>query len=638
MKKKIKFFEINSILNNTKSLSRSNSQFIDYMIRKNNSFYENQLPYVLSTESSYKTITNKSFNENLDDKEKEEKKSIIKSYKFIKKQDFKNIRIYKKNNLPPVCPNLSKDIKIKLNFEKKLNIFKNIKKIILKKNQNFLGKNLNSNELNNNNNNDNIFYFNQNEIFNLYTEILTKFFLKLKKEKNLNLTNFIQKNFIYNEIKYCFKLKSLSIKFEHNNKIIKEFVLPFNLLPIFYIKTLQTFKFFLLKIIKFKDDEIIFNENEIYPLLNCNIYGDNLFNFDKIYLNHGKNYFYHDIYKFYWFCKEKIYTIIITTPILFIERFNKKTNKIESKIKYFLEKELTFYLMSKNFIKWNYYLIAYFLTFKHFQNNFFHNKQNTLILNDINNEIEDDNYDIKNINENEYEIYQELKIKIITDRDFYLNNIFYNNNNDYLNKENFIFSFHPFFYNVSIINNDNNNVIKTKNIYFNIGQYKKFIEITEYMSSIQFFLKFIGINFSNFEIKFNYEFLDQFNIKEFLNEMNKYDDDYKKKKFFYSKNYFEYLYKNIKIRIEYKNALLSVYNVINRNIIEKKFNIKESFYKENYIKDNIIFLKNCLKEINKENFIMKNENKIGRISSKKKFSFRKKSQTLDIFKIKSIFN
>ena len=158
------------------------------------------------------------------------------------------------------------------------------------------------------------------------------------------------------------------------------------------------------------------------------------------------------------------------------------------------------------------------------------------------------------------------------------------------------------------------------------------------MSSIQFFLKFIGINFSNFEIKFNYEFLDQFNIKEFLNEMNKYDDDYKKKKFFYSKNYFEYLYKNIKIRIEYKNALLSVYNVINRNIIEKKFNIKESFYKENYIKDNVIFLKNCLKEINKENFIMKNENKIGRISSKKKFFFRKKSQTLDLFKIKTIFN
>jgi hypothetical protein len=195
MKKKIKFFEINSILNNTKSLSRSNSQFIDYMIRKNNSFYENQLPYVLSTESSYKTITNKSFNENLDDKENEEKKSIIKSYKFIKKQDFKNIRIYKKNNLPPVCPNLSKDIKIKFNFEKKLNIFKNIKKIILKKNQNFLGKNLNSNELNNNNNNDNIFYFNQNEIFNLYTEILTKFFLKLKKEKKFKFNKFYSKKF-----------------------------------------------------------------------------------------------------------------------------------------------------------------------------------------------------------------------------------------------------------------------------------------------------------------------------------------------------------------------------------------------------------------------------------------------------------
>ena len=595
MKKKIKFYEINSILNNTKSLSRSNSQFIDYIIKKNNSFYENQLPYVLSTESSYKTITNKSFNENLDEKEKEEKKPIIKSYKFIKKQDFKNIRIFKKNNLPPVCPNLSKNIKIKLNFEKKLNIFQNIKKIKLKNNhsQSLLGKSpLKLNILNDDNNNSNIFYFNQSEIFNLYPDILTKFFNNLKREKNLNLTNFLEKSFIYNEIKYCFKLKSLSIRFEHEKKIVKEFILPFNLLPIFYIKTLQTFKFFLLKIISFKDDEIFFNENEIYPLLTCNIFDDNLFRFDKIYLNHNKSYFYHDVYKFYWFCKEKIYDVTINTPILFIERFDKKTNKIECKYKYFLEKELTFYLMSKNFLKWNFYLIAYFLTFKKFQNNFFHNKQNSLILNDINNEIEEDN-STKILNENEYETFQEIKIKIITDRDFYLNNIFYNNNNDYLNKENYIFSFHPFFYNVSIYNNNNNKLVKTKNVYFNIGQYKKFIEISEYMSCIQFFLKFFGVNFNNLEIIFNYEFLDQFNTKEFLCEMNKYDDDYKLKKFFYSKNFFEYFYKNFRIRIEYKNSLLTVYNLLNKNIVEKKFNIKQSFYKENYNKNNLIFLNNC---------------------------------------------
>jgi len=619
MKKKIKFYEINSILNNTKSLSRSNSQFIDYIIKKNNSFYENQLPYVLSTESSYKTITNKSFNENLDEKEKEEKKPIIKSYKFIKKQDFKNIRIFKKNNLPPVCPNLSKNIKIKLNFEKKLNIFQNIKKIKLKNNhsQSLLGKSpLKLNILNDDNNNSNIFYFNQSEIFNLYPDILTKFFNNLKREKNLNLTNFLEKSFIYNEIKYCFKLKSLSIRFEHEKKIVKEFILPFNLLPIFYIKTLQTFKFFLLKIISFKDDEIFFNENEIYPLLTCNIFDDNLFRFDKIYLNHNKSYFYHDVYKFYWFCKEKIYDVTINTPILFIERFDKKTNKIECKYKYFLEKELTFYLMSKNFLKWNFYLIAYFLTFKKFQNNFFHNKQNSLILNDINNQIEEDN-STKILNENEYETFQEIKIKIITDRDFYLNNIFYNNNNDYLNKENYIFSFHPFFYNVSIYNN-NNKLVKTKNVYFNIGQYKKFIEISEYMSCIQFFLKFFGVNFNNLEIIFNYEFLDQFNTKEFLCEMNKYDDDYKLKKFFYSKNFFEYFYKNFRIRIEYKNSLLTVYNLLNKNIVEKKFNIKQSFYKENYNKNNLIFLNNCLKEINKENYIsLRNEIKIG---LKKKYS------------------
>ena len=41
------------------------------------------------------------------------------------------------------------------------------------------------------------FYFNQNKIFNLYTEILTKFFFKIKKRKKFKFNKFYSKKFIY---------------------------------------------------------------------------------------------------------------------------------------------------------------------------------------------------------------------------------------------------------------------------------------------------------------------------------------------------------------------------------------------------------------------------------------------------------
>ena len=457
---------------------------------------------------------------------------------------------------------------------------------------------------------DSNYIYDENEIFNkkdYYYNYINKLILNLKESgKNDNLTSFLQKEINYQkkENKFLIEITSLKIKFINKNEkfpLYFEFLIPFNLLPIFYSKNLNIINIIeLISNFAFFKDENFNNMNlfdeKIFGYLYTN---PNLNNKENININLNKNLISFDKIIFPWITPKYIFNVIIESPRIYFKYLNKNIQFIK-----ILDFELLFYLLEKNFVFWDFYIFNYLFNLKKFR----------IILKKCLSYINDEK--CKNLIVN-----LDHKIRVLNYED-------YNYNEYILIKTNKLFFNSIIKIKSSIIkikfnllNNQNKTYEKEKIIYFNFKQTKILYELYYQLNNDfnNFFKKFINIKFINnnksYKFFFDFEKFNNFNINEFFNY---YNLDTKNTEQINKKN--DHLSPIKTISFENKNIndfnfvinfpIIEKYNIGNLNMKEKILYSKENGYKL-YNKINIEnWPKYLINNIIPESYKLKNEIKL----------------------------
>jgi hypothetical protein len=417
--------------------------------------------------------------------------------------------------------------------------------------------------------------YDESEIFykiNYYNEFVHNKILFFQKEKNKNLTSFLKKDYFNyepignfnsnfykskeNEMKINMTLKSMKIEFvnlTNKNKKNIIFNIPFSILPIFYYKNLDNLKFLLIACFNFNEefDKIEFDDEGIYHLLdvcpefsykvtkkNNNNENENFIkktdskkekNFiEKVKTHkHPKQEKYkienikeiknisnylnqYDIYKFIWITPKNNFKVIIRLPEVTVN-----INKIF--ISKFVNIELIFFLLKRNFLSWDFYLIHYLFSFKAFRwiiEKTFSNNIKNMNLEKFYNENNVGFINFKRVtnNDNNIILYLNLskeRIMKITKSSF--SYLFFYTSDD--NKNGFKI-LHSFDFEVS-----NPNVSENKFYFkFNFNQMLQINDISKIQNVYFFFNKLLINDKQNMKIKFNYLFFDHYEPgKTYLN-------------------------------------------------------------------------------------------------------------------------
>ena len=496
-------------------------------------------------------------------------------------------------------------------------------------------------------------------------ENLTTFLVKnFENNSNVDL-NYNENNF---ENKTSILLKSMKIEFTNLSDSSKKninFQIPFSYLPLFAFSNFKYLKEFLIAIFKFNQtfDEITFEEGELTNFLknfdkfesfhktktkiskkNFNLEEFNLNeqNFKKSSTTHiellkkfrtvaenplstfnrnslkdlerkKKSIFLYeknnnnnkikskfDFYHFFWMTPKFKYKVTIKLPEIQINLNNLIVNK-------FIDTELMLFLIKKNFINWDFYVVHYLFSFRNFR--FIIEKILSKSLKNIES--------VYNIEKNGYINFQKVKDVL------YCNLTKEKNNNQ---SENY---FHfSFFYTESNLKN----YIKTLNSFsckifneyinpekifdfrFNFKQMKILNKISKNQNLIEFLNKLIITNRHSMQIDLNYEFFDNFEHYDYFflpdiepsNSKPVISRKYSKKKSF-----------TRSLSRQSLNSLLTVTGDTKRDNSSNNNNNKEKIYKKNININNFIikirepyfkiieydsenFSGNCIKIINNE--------------------------------------
>ena len=611
---------IESINRLTKQVIENTDSFNNYYLEQDNSFYSETLPYLM------KSYTDRDSNINKEKRLIQLKKNNL-SLNILRHEHFRSIKIPKLcpiyNNKGELIPSIAINSKIsKKDFNNTIsstNSFRSLGSFPFK-----IKNIVNYDNLNNNNKLiDNFNYYksdffhtsdymnlnyNEKEIFNhklKYERIIKEKIEYYKKNKNENLTTSLEKNYIFGPTKkkIYLKLTSLMIYFEdpseqkepyYNNYLNKNYQIdfPFSLLPLFYYKGINTFKKLLISIIKFEnnyekiklDDKSIYNallnlkdfstkeiENEIKAIKSLKLpkkhkdsikieheidYDDNDLKFknDKIdakvksysihpYIKHMKNNEKCNSYSFLWITPKKNYKVTIILPLI---TYTVPSNSI--KIQQFIDFELLFYLYNINFLFWDFYVIKYLFGFKQFRFVLDRLKSHLPVFNMkiFLTEPKKNNY---NLNEEKY-------------------NFIYTNENDITQ----IITLKCFNMNVSILD-FKNHIINDYNIFFNFKQLIKILQIGKFASKIYFLIKFMDINNDN-TLHFNYQELEQFDVINWLKDIEKYNGDYFLQQI---KNPIEKLIREFnvsptkKVKLEFFQPIIKIYKFFKINEKSNKY-------------------------------------------------------------------
>ena len=434
--------------------------------------------------------------------------------------------------------------------------------------------------------------YNENEIFkdkSIYDKYVKQKLELLKNNKNYNKDIKIEKNFqfgknkkeinlILDSIEISFKEMSASTNIQNNNL---KLYLPLSLLHIFYYKGIDAFIKFLSKVLKVDKnfEKINFIEDKVYDALNnlkdYNSLSKELDDLDDIFkneknpkqntknlrlkkVNHlkpeilkkNKNFLKYNYFVFFWTTNLKTFICTIKLPCIHL---NILENKIE--INHFIDYELLFYLIQKNFYNWEYYVIKYLSTYSKFRNIF---QQIGSISNIYNKKI----------------FLKESKRKINTFADESLINIYtdqFNNNKIILLKS---------FYVIANIIDLNLHQEEIYYIHFNFFHYLKLYQIEKYCSKILFLIKFIELNQELNTLNFNYEEFIKFNIRSWMYNIKKFSN----KNMNYNNEDEELLSEfNIyskKIKVEFKRPSWTLIKIENKNEIKKTWEIGNDLEKE----------------------------------------------------------
>ena len=601
---------VDSILKLTKNLVQNTCDFHNYYIHKNNKLFSNQLP--LLTQSKSNNIIIKNINKN--NKLTKQIPFPLKLIRNVEKRTNKIPKLYSINN------NKKEVISLKSHYSQihsRNSSLKSLNKSTNSSNSSLASLPIKikkkSISLNNSINNSfdefqkNFFYdfeyrnlkYNENEIFKnkeRYNKLIYDKVLNLKNEKIKNKTLIFQKTFYYdkNKKKLELNLQSLKLKFENislkeknNNNKDLELDCPFEFLPLFYYKGYKTFKKLLSSILKLNDKEekISIDDNSIYfclkhmkefsivnnnekkkkEILSINLspiipsinhmksFQTKISHFNshyeehekKIYILHpknkNKNINKYNYYSFIWTTISKTYKVTITLPLINIFFPDNSVS-----IKHFIDFELLFYLYEKNFENWDFYITKYLSCFKKIR--FLIEKLNS--HNCIKNQI----FFLREPKTKFYSFSQETLFNIHTDE---------NNNNEIIKIKSF--------YIIVTLSDLDLLFEREYHIYFSFSHLIKLIQIEKYINKFCFLLKFIDINKNEKTISFNYKKLDEFDVNQWIKNIENTNENYFEKKIqSIEKLTKEYDLLDYKLKIELRKPIINV--IKNENNIQSSKN------------------------------------------------------------------
>ena len=311
---------VTPILKITKNVIDSSINFNEYYLQHNTNLYSKQLPLLSSSLNLNRknllarslALTKMNQNERYFNTEGNEISKID-----IENPNYKSLRVVetRSKKLPPLCPfynnhgellrNVISSSKIfptgfKTNLNKSnANLYDSLAlfPLSIDKNKNKKNKESFFEDFECENCKEKIDYnllnYDEKEIFEKnYFDFIKEKINNIKEKKNGDKTNKLSKNFLFGKekIKTLLNLESLSLVFEeikdNNNDenekntfqipIKKEINLPFEILPVFYLKNEEEFKKILINLIKFDEnfEDIIFDDSNLSKILN------NQFKFD----------------------------------------------------------------------------------------------------------------------------------------------------------------------------------------------------------------------------------------------------------------------------------------------------------------------------------------------------------------------
>jgi hypothetical protein len=371
--------------------------------------------------------------------------------------------------------------------------------------------------------------YKESEIFGkekIYENLIKDKIIYFQNEKNENNTIKLEKDLYYGKYKKEIRLtlKSIHISFEDMNLSKKlqnqnlQVDIPFALIPLLYYKGIGSFIKILSQIIKAEKnfEDIYFDENavqgalnnikdfKIIPKKNCDKnlnFFDNeskVGNNDKPIilkspgLTKNKNFLKFNIFVFYWVTLDKTYSVTVTLPTMTL-------NILEEKIvmNQFIEYELLFFLYKRNFLNWEFFIIKYLSSYSKFRNIIRKLGQNTTLY-------------------NEEFFLKEPKIRYNSFSDEVLINIY---TDQFCRNQ--VLEFRSFYILVNFIDT-NYSYEKIYQIHFNFLQYLKLFEISKYSNKILFLIKFLEINNEIHSLNFNFKEYDEFDIKNWMDNIRKF--------------------------------------------------------------------------------------------------------------------
>ena len=490
--------------------------------------------------------------------------------------------------------------------------------------------------------------YNEDKIFKdkvSYENLIKEKLEYFKENTNENRTIKLEKKIYYGKHKteiiltlnsLNLSLEDMSLSPELQNKDLK-ITFPLALLPIFYYKGIDSFQKILANVIKvgtnfdkiFFDESIIketlknikdyqteedeycdYDFNYLYNLLTnknekrAKIFEDKPISLRPLFLQKSKDFLRFSYFIFFWVTNSRNFVSKLSMPCVTL---NIKEYKIT--INHFLDFEFLFFLYKNHFLNWEYYTIKYFSSFSKFREIFQqlgkHNSlSNTIIY------LKEPKTKINNFNE-------EILLNIYTDS-FYKNHIIL---------------FKSFYVKINFVD-DEYIYEKIYNIYFSFFQYIKLYEIGKYSTKIEFLIKFIDIKNDTHTLEFNFKKFEEFDIKEWINNIKKFSE----KALLHINNQEENLFQELfiykkKLNIEFKKPQWSIIKFENNKEITKTWEIGKEL--EIYLVRSILdhktenwtrLLNECLKKLDEPVPVIMNIPSPKRTKKKLKYRNRRNSR------------
>ena len=573
------------ILKSMKDMIVHSNRFSEYSRNYNNytqttTFMKPEISeYPIIKNTKYIPLNKKVFSfSNEKEKKKKTKKIIpklLKGFNDTLNNNHSNINIINKKTIPPV-------LSLKYFYKRKKNYSNNKfddDKLFLLRNNIFYDESYDN------------YKYDESEIFHrtvYYNKYIENYIENLKKIKSENLTSFVKREFYKENLKKnTFSLceneeiissilfKSMKIIFINKNDKTKKpisFNIPFSYLPIFYFNNMRNVKYILLSCFKFSDDfeKVNFSEEDLYYLIRNSIQyqyyrkkttsnlqfeepikeNENeektfkkLF-FDKKvkvkvtdnnvhktnrkinpYISKYDNQY--NVYYYIWSTPKYKYEVILKAPKLSIN-----INKMY--ITKYVDSELILFLIKRNFLNWDFYIVHYLFSFKSFRwiiQTFLSKNPKNLSLESQYNEENCGFISFNRIRDN-------LHIKLSKDKLWKINENSHHYMFIYTNEQNmnYLKILHSFSVNIS------NDLINKKKEFFFIFNFFQMIILNK-ISKRQKLTDFINklVYAENSNILLHFDFFENFNkmcyidkdnnlndIKENINENKNYSEERRK--------------------------------------------------------------------------------------------------------------